>query len=54
VTVDPNGCRYCGIGEQVHARQWIEESGWHAWEPPTDEQIKDRMKARRAANNESS
>ncbi|GGR05673.1 hypothetical protein GCM10010195_71220 [Kitasatospora griseola] len=45
----PNGCRWCGIDERVHARQWVEEVGWHAWASPTVEQRKARMKARRAA-----
>jgi hypothetical protein len=45
----PSSCWPCGIGERVHGRQWTEESGWHPWEPPTDEQILARMKTRRAA-----
>ncbi|MDH6710107.1 hypothetical protein P3T27_006856 [Kitasatospora sp. MAA19] len=45
----PNGCRWCGIDERVHARQWVEEAGWHAWTSPTGEQRKARMKARRTA-----
>jgi hypothetical protein len=45
----PNGCRWCGIDERVHARQWVEEAGWHAWASPTSEQRKARMKARRTA-----
>ncbi len=45
----PNGCRWCGIDERGHARQWVEETGWHAWAAPTGEQRKARMKARRAA-----
>ncbi|PBC69670.1 hypothetical protein BX265_7008 [Streptomyces sp. TLI_235] len=45
----PNGCRWCGIAERVHARQWVEGAGWHAWAAPTAEQRKARMKARRAA-----
>lgn len=42
----PSGCRYCGIAERPHARQWTEEVGWHSWTQPTTEQIKDRMRAR--------
>ncbi len=45
----PNGCRWCGINERSHARQWVEEAGWHAWTTPTSEQRKARMKARRVA-----
>lgn len=44
---DPNGCRHCGIAERGHARQWTEAAGWHQWQPPTNAQIKARMKARR-------
>lgn len=43
----PNGCRWCGIDKRRHARQWTEEAGWHAWEQPTQDQIKARMFARR-------
>lgn len=45
----PNGCRWCGINERAHARQWVEEAGWHAWVAPTSEQRKARMKERRDA-----
>lgn len=43
----PNGCRHDGIDQRTHGRQWTEEAGWHPWEPPTQQQIKDRMAARR-------
>jgi hypothetical protein len=43
----PNGCRWCGIDERSHARQWQPDTGWHAWEQPTQQQIRDRMTARR-------
>lgn len=44
----PNGCQYCGIPRREHGRQWTPPNGWHHWEPPTQEQIKDRMKVRQA------
>ncbi|PBC80137.1 hypothetical protein BX265_4973 [Streptomyces sp. TLI_235] len=47
-TPAPNGCQHCGIPEREHARQWTDETGWHAYELPTDAQILARMKARRA------
>lgn len=50
---NPSGCRHCGIDERGHARRWTPPSkdgpGWHQWTPPTQEQIKARMLARRAA-----
>jgi hypothetical protein len=45
----PNGCRWCGIPKRPHFQQWKPPAGWHQWEPPTQEQIKERMLARRAA-----
>ncbi|APU38459.1 hypothetical protein BSL84_34185 [Streptomyces sp. TN58] len=44
----PGGCRWCGIDARIHARQWVESVGWHVWQTPTDEQRKERMRARRA------
>lgn len=44
----PGGCRWCGIDARIHARQWVESVGWHAWVAPTDEQRKERMLLRRA------
>ncbi|MEU8469556.1 hypothetical protein AB0F30_16810 [Streptomyces sp. NPDC029006] len=46
---NPMGCRWCGIDQRPHARQWKPPVGWHAWEQPTQQQIKDRMLARRTA-----
>ncbi|GGM93454.1 hypothetical protein GCM10011609_33720 [Lentzea pudingi] len=43
----PNGCRWCGVVQREHARRWTPPTGWHQWEPPTDEQRKHRMLARR-------
>jgi hypothetical protein len=49
VIVNPSGCRYCGINAREHARRWKPLVGWHKWAQPTQEQIKARMLARRAA-----
>ena len=46
---NPDGCRWCGIGQRGHARQWIAPVGWHRWEQPTDAQRLARMRARRFA-----
>lgn len=48
----PNGCRYDGIDQRAHGRQWTPDAGWHAWKQPTQEQIKTRMRARRANRKE--
>lgn len=45
--VGPNACRHCGDDEYHHGRQWHREVGFHRWIAPTQEQIKDRMFARR-------
>jgi len=44
----PNGCTHCGIEKQGHAQQWLPGPGWHTWTEPTQDQIKARMRARRA------
>jgi len=44
----PSGCHWCDRGQRVHARQYVEAAGYHEWTPPTDRQIKDRMRVRRA------
>jgi hypothetical protein len=46
--INPNGCRWCGIDRRPHFQQWKPPVGWHQWEQPTQQQIKDRMLARRA------
>lgn len=43
----PNGCRWCGLPEREHYRQWKQPVGWHSWAAPTDGQRKERMLARR-------
>jgi hypothetical protein len=47
-TAGPNSCGLCGIEQTGHARQWRWPVGWHAWTEPTQQQIKNRMLARRA------
>lgn len=49
MTTEPSGCRHCGIERRKHARQYVPEAAWHRWEQPTQQQILDRMKARRAS-----
>ncbi|NEY33035.1 hypothetical protein GTU99_12675 [Streptomyces sp. PRKS01-65] len=46
---EPYGCAYCGVGQRSHGRRYIGGAGMHAWERPSDEQVKDRMLARRTA-----
>ena len=46
---NPNGCRHCGDDEIHHGWQWDPSAGLHQWQPPTQAQILDRMKARRAS-----
>lgn len=43
----PSGCRWCGLEARGHAQRWKPPVGWHKWEPPTPEQRKERMLARR-------
>lgn len=47
VKFSPSGCRHCNLARHGHARQWTAEAGTHAWTPPTTDQIKARMLARR-------
>lgn len=49
MTTEPFGCRWCGDAKHHHGSQWHPTVGLHQWEQPTPEQIKDRMRARRAA-----
>lgn len=48
MTAEPSACRACGIPERDHMQRWTQTAGWHQWLPPTQEQIKTRMHARRA------
>jgi hypothetical protein len=43
----PMGCARCGIEERGHGIQ-VGAGGSHVWERPTEQQIKERMRARRA------
>lgn len=45
----PFGCRWCGTEQGGHGRRWMPGKGIHAWEQPTEAQIKARMLARRNA-----
>ncbi|MGW7495414.1 hypothetical protein ACWGKA_14080 [Streptomyces luteogriseus] len=46
---EPFGCRHCGTAKRSHGRRYLGGVGMHAWERPSDEQVKDRMLARRVA-----
>ncbi|MFE7077499.1 hypothetical protein ACFU96_46240 [Streptomyces sp. NPDC057620] len=45
--VTPQGCSRCGVPEREHMQRF--KDGWHHWIAPTQEQVKARMLARRAA-----
>jgi hypothetical protein len=49
MTTTPSGCAHCGIEQRDHFRRWTVDAGWHGHTRPTQQQIKDRMNARRAA-----
>lgn len=46
---EPFGCKYCGAEKRWHGRRSVSGLGVHGWERPSDEQVKARMLARRAA-----
>ncbi|MFE2353416.1 hypothetical protein [Streptomyces parvulus] len=46
---EPFGCAHCGVVQRVHGRRYLTGAGMHGWERPSEEQVKDRMLARRAA-----
>ncbi|RAJ53778.1 hypothetical protein K388_05565 [Streptomyces sp. KhCrAH-43] len=48
-TPSPNGCRHCGLDLREHMQRWKPGAGRHQWTPPTQDQIKTRMRVRRAA-----
>lgn len=50
---NPSGCQHCGVDQQEHMQRWISGIGWHTWTKPTDQQIKERMRARRNQRKES-
>lgn len=55
---NPGSCRWCGIDKQDHCQRWsselhrLGENGWHGFVYPTQEQIKERMFARRTRRND--
>ena len=49
VTSNPAACRWCPHEKHDHMQRWTKTAGWHQWTQPTQEQIKARMLARRAA-----
>ena len=50
----PNGCGWCGVDKPDHLQRWTTGVGWHTWSPPTQTEIKNRMRARRAAKKDTS
>ncbi|MGP3737946.1 hypothetical protein ACTWJ9_33085 (plasmid) [Streptomyces sp. GDS52] len=44
---NPMGCARCGIDRRGHGIQAAAD-GTHTWQKPSQQQIKDRMNARRA------
>ncbi len=42
----PSACCHCGIGEREHMQRWTAGIGWHQWTPPTQDQIKTRLRQR--------
>jgi hypothetical protein len=49
---NPNACRWCGIDQRPHGRQYTKTAGWHTWGQPTADQIRARMLARHTERNE--
>jgi hypothetical protein len=49
---EPSACGRCGIPYRKHYQHWTRAAGWHKYQPPTQQQIKDRMQARRATTTE--
>ncbi|WP_085921592.1 hypothetical protein, partial [Streptomyces fradiae] len=46
---EPSGCTHCGVPKHHHGLRGHHTAGLHAWGKPAQQQIKDRMRARRAA-----
>jgi hypothetical protein len=46
-TPSPMGCARCGIDRRGHAIQ-AGADGTHTWQQPSQQQIRDRMNARRS------
>lgn len=53
-TPAPNACQHCGVDEAEHMQRWKPPVGWHQWTPPTQQQIKARMHARRTTRKDAS
>ena len=45
-----NGCQMCGKEQRGHAIEQLPDGTFHTWVEPTDDQRKDRLRARRRAN----
>jgi hypothetical protein len=39
----PSGCAHCGLARDGHFQRWTDAAGWHKWEPPTKEAIRERL-----------
>ncbi|MCX4697036.1 hypothetical protein [Streptomyces sp. NBC_01373] len=48
----PYGCQWCGDEQHHHGHQWHPAAGLHQWTKPTQDQIRDRMQARRAGRSQ--
>jgi hypothetical protein len=44
--VEPSACRHCGVTKREHMQRWTTGIGWHQHTPPSQAQIKARMRAR--------
>lgn len=49
MAASPSSCAACGIDKRDHYQRWTRDAGWHGYKQPTQQQIKARMLARRAA-----
>lgn len=47
----PYGCTWCGDEQHHHGSQWAPIIGLHQWEAPTQAEILERMRRRRANRN---
>ena len=43
---NPNACRWCGIDQRHHGRQYTNTAGWHTWGQLVASQIRTRLLAR--------
>lgn len=49
MSTEPNGCRWCGIGEREHASRFSDSVGQHRYAAPSSMRRLERMITRRAA-----